>query len=573
MTIQRLARWTLLVAFSVGCTFGMPILRLETSVVGPVEIAVGVDGPDQVIEAYNVGTGQLDLTLSTPASWLAPAVGDAVPCTHRDGICLPITMVLNTAALERGTYTGIITITDPGAADTPQTIAVTVHMGGAVPDSADFLLPPNESTTALFFQTRNELETEVDTDSGGEWLSLVLDNHGSFPNLYPYQLRVRHLEGQTEGTYSGTVSVSGSDFPPDNKDVPVSLQITSEPIATLPSRVVLRAPAGTFEPQYTLSPGSRGLGDLAITQFQVSTQDGGNWLTAVRLEGLNDELLLSADTSGLLPGTYSGTLTLETNAINGPHQVPVELELLPQSGPAAEFEGVVNNNGWDTPVARGGIASVYGEQFSYEDSQQGSELPLVRSLGGVQLFVNGIDAPLFYTSYRQVNFQMPFEIEPGTATVQLYRDGQPGNTVTVEVAERAPRLLDHSVPSGFSGYAIVTLPDNSLVGIPDRRARVGDVLVIWAIGLGPTTPAVATGEPAPVQEPLARVEPAPQVVFGNEYTGVVSVAPIYAGLAGGSVGLYQVNVVVPESVPLGNWVWLHLEDEGVISNSVGIAIE
>lgn len=570
---RRLTIWTLLIVVSSGVAMTMPILRLENSVVGPVEIAVGEDGPEQEIEAYNAGTDQLDLTLSTPASWLVPAVGDAVPCTHRDGICLPITMVLNTAELERGTHTGIITITDPGAADTPQTISVTVHMGGAVPDSANFLLPPNESNTALYFQTRNELETEVTTDSGGEWLSLVFDNHGSFPNLYPYQLRVRHLEGQAEGTYSGTVRVSGSGFAPDNKDVPVSLEITSEPIAMVPSRVVLRAPAGTFEPQYTVSPGNRGLGDLVITQFQVSTENGGNWLTAVRLEGLNDELLLTADTSGLLPGNYSGVLTLESNAINGPHQVPVVLELLPQSGPAAEFEGVVNNSSWDTPVASGGIALVYGEQFSYEDSQQGSELPLVRSLGGVQLLVNGIDAPLFYSSYRQVNFQMPFEIEPGTATVQLYRDGQPGNTVTVEVAERAPRLLSHSWGSGLSSYGIITAPDNSLVGIPDRRARVGDILVIWAIGLGPTTPAVATGEPAPVQEPLARVEPPPQVVFGNEYTGVVSVAPFYAGLAGGSVGLYQVNVVVPESVPLGGHVILRLEDQGVLSNSVGIAIE
>ena len=38
---------------------------------------------------------------------------------------------------------------------------------------------------------------------------------------------------------------------------------------------------------------------------------------------------------------------------------------------------------------------------------------------------------------------------------------------------------------------------------------------MYAIGLGPTSPAVATGEPAPSAEPFARLTTDPQISFGD----------------------------------------------------------
>jgi uncharacterized protein (TIGR03437 family) len=101
---------------------------------------------------------------------------------------------------------------------------------------------------------------------------------------------------------------------------------------------------------------------------------------------------------------------------------------------------------------------------------------------------------------------------------------------------------------------------------------VGDVLTIYAIGLGPTNPPVGTNVPAPGAEPLARLTAAPEVNFGSGIFGTVVATPSYAGLSPGSVGLYQVNVAIPPGVMSGN-VTLTLVFPDSASNSVQIAVQ
>ena len=91
--------------------------------------------------------------------------------------------------------------------------------------------------------------------------------------------------------------------------------------------------------------------------------------------------------------------------------------------------------------------------------------------------------------------------------------------------------------------------DNS-INTAARPARAGEVLTIYAIGFGATSPAIRTGAPAPAAEPLARVTPAPSVAFGTGL-GKVVVEPLFAGLTPSFAGLYQVNVSVPAGSPKG----------------------
>jgi uncharacterized protein (TIGR03437 family) len=101
--------------------------------------------------------------------------------------------------------------------------------------------------------------------------------------------------------------------------------------------------------------------------------------------------------------------------------------------------------------------------------------------------------------------------------------------------------------------------------------KAGDTLLVYAIGLGPTNPAVPTGTASPSAEPFARLSTIPQVAFG---TGIaaVSVNPIFAGLAPGYVGEYQVNVTIPSGLQPGV-VNLTLVFPDSISNSVPIVIQ
>ena len=77
----------------------------------------------------------------------------------------------------------------------------------------------------------------------------------------------------------------------------------------------------------------------------------------------------------------------------------------------------------------------------------------------------------------------------------------------------------------------------------------------------------ATGAPAPTS-PLAQTTHTVTVTIGSVVADVS-----FAGLAPGWVGLYQVNVQVPASAPVGDAVPVLLSVGGAVSNQVTIAVE
>ena len=72
-----------------------------------------------------------------------------------------------------------------------------------------------------------------------------------------------------------------------------------------------------------------------------------------------------------------------------------------------------------------------------------------------------------------------------------------------------------------------------------------DMLVIYLTGMGQTSPTIDDGLPAP-RDPLASALAVPVVRLAGTELPV-----IYAGLAPGEVGVYQINVTVPRSTPQG----------------------
>ena len=74
-----------------------------------------------------------------------------------------------------------------------------------------------------------------------------------------------------------------------------------------------------------------------------------------------------------------------------------------------------------------------------------------------------------------------------------------------------------------------------------RRAapgQAGDTIVLFGVGLGPVNPSVSVGQIAGAGSALPTL---PQVFFNGTPATVT-----YAGLVSGTVGLYQINVVVPK---------------------------
>jgi uncharacterized protein (TIGR03437 family) len=108
-------------------------------------------------------------------------------------------------------------------------------------------------------------------------------------------------------------------------------------------------------------------------------------------------------------------------------------------------------------------------------------------------------------------------------------------------------------------------------GLFSHPAKRGDTVTIYALGLGATNPTVADGAASP-SSPLAST-PLPTVIIGGGFTGTASDGTvIFSGLAPGFVGLYQINVTIPQDAPLGNAVALEIQLASATSNPVFLAI-
>jgi len=529
-----------------------------------VPVAAGANGPTQVLDAANTGDGSLSLQLSSSVPWLSASLGAQHSCALA-GPCTPVQIALQTSALAKGTFTGTVTISDPNAIDAPQFVTVTVQIGGTVPDKLEFFVPPGGSASSAF-TTASKVTTST---TGGPWLAIAVDGIGSFQFNVPYRVTVTALSGMGVGDSNGSVTLSGSSLASDNKTFPVVLHITTQPILqTSTSTVPFRAIQGTTAKQTIAVPVTNGgQGTLSISGV-TATAATGTWLSAAAVNN-GGAIGITVDPTGLTPNTYSGTVTVASNAANANVTIPVQLTVVAQSAPIA-FAGGAVNNGTFVPgeaLAQGDIAAVFGDQFTLGDPQLASAVPLPANLAGTQVFVNNQAAPLYFTSAGQIDFQVPFETPPGPATVRVDRNGQRGNSISVNIAASVPRfILLNGGP-----YAIMTTPGNVLTGIPSHPVKSGDVVVIYMIGLGPTTPPVQTGAAAPAN-PLAVVNGV-RVCFRPNLPVSVDTCndAAFAGLTPGFVGLYQVNANIP-ALAAGD-LRLSVGVNGVSSNSVQLAVQ
>jgi uncharacterized protein (TIGR03437 family) len=550
-----------------------PKLRLDQTALTGFSIAQGSNGPAQSVDARNAGDGTLNLQVSSSVPWLSASLGAPHTCADGTGSCTPIRIALQTASLAKGTFTGFVTVSDPNAIDAPQTISVTVSIGGTVPDKLEYFLPPGGSASTRF-TTATQANVNASTQSGGGWLSVAQDGVGTFLFNTPYRVMIS-AGTLAPSDYNGTVSVSGSSLAADNRTVPVVLHVTTQPVLQLATPVTIRVPLGGAKQTIPLPIANSGQGTLAISAVTINPGTGGNFLTAQT--GSGSTVTLTVDPTGLALGSYAATAVIASNSANSSFNVPVQLEVVPATGPIVKAGGVVNNANFaaNESVAQGDIVALFGDQLASGDPVGASVLPLTSSLGGVQVFVNDQPAPVYYVSSGQINFQIPFNAQPGEGTVRVERNGQRGNTVSVQIARSVPRLLR----LGIGDYGIITNQDQSFpipttAGLSSHPAKAGDALTIYALGLGPTSPAVASGVASPSAEPLGRAVTNPKVCFSTPtpFNQGMCVDPLYAGLSPGFVGLYQINVVIPANVQPNDILPLRITTDDGDSNAVTIAV-
>jgi uncharacterized protein (TIGR03437 family) len=221
-----------------------------------------------------------------------------------------------------------------------------------------------------------------------------------------------------------------------------------------------------------------------------------------------------------------------------------------------------------------GLASLLGTQFTTGQIEKSSTSPLPTQLAGVQVKVNGTAAPLLLVSGKQINFQCP-ALSPGTA-LEIEVESANGSLISSlqTVMQAAAPLLFRS---GAANGGLVTIAGTNQIamaatdGIPSRPVKRGESLTVHSSGLGEVVDGVQPGTAAPLNR-MVPIKNRVTLVLGD-----VEIDPEFAGLAPGTVGLYEVNAQVPVDAPQGSDVPLYLKitlPDGTIirSNTVTIAV-
>jgi uncharacterized protein (TIGR03437 family) len=189
--------------------------------------------------------------------------------------------------------------------------------------------------------------------------------------------------------------------------------------------------------------------------------------------------------------------------------------------------------------------TIYGNNLATVTKALGAEdvrdgvLPA--SLPGtfVSVYLNAQQANVYYVSAGQINLLVPTQFVPGPVTVQVVDSGRAGPAVKIMLEESAPGLFQVDAQ-----WVIAIHADWTLV-TEEAPARRGEIVILYATGLGPTVPLTPPGRLATGAARLAR-EDEFEVWLNGAPVGRERV--LYAGVAPGYAGVYQINVRLPENV-------------------------
>jgi uncharacterized protein (TIGR03437 family) len=207
-------------------------------------------------------------------------------------------------------------------------------------------------------------------------------------------------------------------------------------------------------------------------------------------------------------------------------------------------------------LAPNAIATIYGTDLAFSTRAAASS-DVIRGampteLDGVQVWSNAQPCPLFYISPGQINFLIPYRAIAGTVSIVVTRDGVAGFPVDLQIHNTSPGLFLWGDNQPVAIHLDGQLISGELPALP------GEIIVIYAGGLGHTTPDTAGGHLATAAFPIS---------FGPQLQVLLDGVPcppgsiLYAGLAPGFAGLYQINLWLPADAPPNPEIQLRIGED------------
>jgi uncharacterized protein (TIGR03437 family) len=230
------------------------------------------------------------------------------------------------------------------------------------------------------------------------------------------------------------------------------------------------------------------------------------------------------------------------------------------------YNGLVFQTGGNyanRPLSPGSIAILYpagaGVQFGPESGF--STLPLPTELGDTQVLLNEKPVHLYYVSPFQINFLVPMNApDSGTAEIQVLRKS------TGQVVAISNPQFDRVSPALFvQGFALegqlAALNEDNTVNNAGNPIHRGQVIQMFGTGQGfvPNAPEDGTAPTGPIN-----TQERPRVVVGADFVKDEDI--LYSGLAPTLVGVWQLNVRIPQEVAPGAAVDVAVVLRSVFSN-------
>jgi uncharacterized protein (TIGR03437 family) len=184
---------------------------------------------------------------------------------------------------------------------------------------------------------------------------------------------------------------------------------------------------------------------------------------------------------------------------------------------------ILNAASYDAVVSPGCLVGIFGTNLAAAPlSANVGQSPT--TLGGVSVTVAGFPAPLLYVSPGQINLLIPFEVQiPESAVVPVVVTSAGGKTsYNIRLARNAPGVFT----SNGSGTGRVLVFDSNFQPVDTVGSK--DTVILYATGLGATS--------AETNSVVDEVE---------VYIGERKAQVLFAGLAPGLPGIYQLNVMAP----------------------------
>jgi len=582
MSMTQVARFGIVAFLFAGCLSAAPRLRLSRG--SSIQyVGLGQNLSPSGIDVQNIGDGQLNLTVTSSAPWVsgvwAPSGNGCagVPC---------IALTFDTASLAAGLHTAVLTVSDPNALDTPQTVPISVWAGATVPDQLNLYALPGQSASARFPIDTLEFGG-VEATPNVDWLGFSVVGFGPAIESGWATLVVGTSTDLDAGHHQGNFTLSNALFWDDDKTVNIDFDVTTDPIADalISANLPVPNPTVTFTASLPTGPNAAqtqfyrmqndGLGQLVISSIEINPE-AAVWLSAMPIAvpgnqggtGIGAGVAITVNPQYLAASAYNGTVTVNSNAANSPTVIPVELDVMAQGTPPAVIWPLVLNvadfveqgsigNGF--ALGPGEVAALFGVGLLEGDpvTFTSPPLPTQAGSGDTQVLVNGQPAPIFYASYDQINVQIPFETSTlQDAQIRVVRNGVQSPIVTVPMAPYAPQILHFNCPfsndCSYSFYAIGTNAADGSFPLPATApfpnchpAKAGDVITFLAIGLGQTTNPLTTGAAAPSSPPPTTASTY-QLCFGTQPPDTSVCLPTYSAAVPGTVGLYEIKVTIPQ---------------------------